>query len=187
MFSLQQYCSKACWMCSFCLSLSPPLWSVCLPCGLFPSLALNPILPSPHSHSGLLNFLFIPMECALNRRLLLAIKFVERGQVFSDVISRTLTQSTSRAFLLHSPFHLATKRWHFNFHSRVTLYLFSGLFFSRLPYRSRLVLITGNDIIFLKGIVESMFFFEILLRQTRLWLIWAVVKKRQAGNMCLWM
>lgn len=25
-----------------------------------------------------------------------------------------------------------------------------------------------------------MFFFEILLRQTRLWLIWAVVKKRQA-------
>lgn len=174
-------------MCSFCLSLSPPLWSVCLPCGPFPSLALNPILPSPHSHSGLLNFLFIPTECALNRRLLLAIKFVERGQVFSDVISRTLTQSASRAFLLHSPFHLATKRWHFNFHSRVTLYLFSGLFFSRLPYRSRLVLITGNYIIFLKGIAESMFFFEIVLRQTRLWLIWAVVKKRQAGNKCLWM
>ncbi len=116
-------------MCALCLYLSPPLWSVCLPCGHFPSLALNPILPSPHSHSGLLNFLFIPMECALNRRLLLAIKFVERGQVFSDVISHTLTQSASRAFLLHSPFHLATKRWHFNFHSRVTLYSFSVCFF----------------------------------------------------------
>jgi len=107
------------------------------------------------------------MECALNRRLLLAIEFGERGQVFSDVISGTLTQSASRAFLLNSPFHLATKRWHFNFHSRVTLYLFSRLFFSRLPHRSRLVLITANDIIFLKGIVESMFFFEILLRQIR--------------------
>lgn len=144
---------------ALCLSLSPPLRSVCLPCGHFPTLALNPILPSPHSHSGLLNFLFIPTECALNRRLLLAIEFVERGQVFSDVISGNLTQSASKAFLLPSPFHLATERWHFNFHSRITLYLFSWLFFSRLPHRYRLVLITANDIIFLKGIAQSVFSF----------------------------